>query len=57
MTDLAIKYVANPFANLFKKIIEFFEATGRARAAAELSRQGYYKEARNIMLGKENNDA
>jgi hypothetical protein len=29
----------------------FGESAGRARAAAELSRQGYHQEARNLMLG------
>ena len=28
----------------------FGESAGRARAAAELSRQGYHQEARNLML-------
>ena len=28
----------------------FGESAGRARAAAELSRQGYYKEAKALML-------
>ena len=27
------------------------ESAGRARAAAELSRQGFHAEARNLMLG------
>ena len=31
----------------------FGESAGRARAAAELSRMGYYEEAKNIMLGKD----
>ena len=30
----------------------FGESMGRARAAAELSRQGYHQEARNLMLGE-----
>ena len=30
----------------------FGESAGRARAAAELSRQGYHQEARNLMLGE-----
>ena len=30
----------------------FGESSGRARAAAELSRQGYHQEARNLMLGE-----
>ena len=38
--------------NAFTKTIETFEGIGRARAAAELSRQGYYKEAKALMLGK-----
>jgi hypothetical protein len=29
----------------------FGESAGRARAAAELQRQGYYKEAKALMLG------
>jgi len=29
----------------------FGESAGRARAAAELSRQGYHTEARRLMLG------
>ena len=32
----------------------FGESAGRARAATELARQGYHKEARNLMIG--NND-
>lgn len=39
-------YVAKGFENF----VEFFERIGRARAAAELSRQGYYEEAKRIML-------
>ena len=30
--------------------IAFGESAGRARAAAELSRQGYHEEARRLML-------
>jgi hypothetical protein len=29
----------------------FGESAGRARAAAELARQGYHEAARNVMLG------
>ena len=32
---------------------DFLESVGRARAAAELSRQGYHEEARNLMLRKD----
>ena len=33
-----------------KTMSAYAEAAGRARAAAELSRAGYHKEARDIML-------
>ena len=44
--------IANFASKTFTKIIETFEAAGKARAAAELSRMGYHKEAKAIMLGK-----
>tara|TARA_Y200000002_G_C22653311_1_gene652370 strand:- start:1415 stop:1618 length:204 start_codon:yes stop_codon:yes gene_type:complete len=34
-------------------VCAFTESAGRARAASELSRMGYYEEAKNLMLGKE----
>lgn len=37
---------------MWKKIAEIFESIGRARAAAELSRMGYYKEAKKVILQK-----
>ena len=51
----------NPLPKMFKSIgkglmavfigiIAFGESAGRARAAAELSRQGYHEEARALML-------
>jgi len=55
--DTTIKI--NPFKAIGKTIvaiwigfIAFGEATGRARAAAELSRQGFHKEAQALMLEK-----
>ena len=35
----------------FVGLIAFGESAGRARAASELSRQGYHDEARALMLG------
>ena len=35
---------------LLVRIIRAYERAGNARAAAELSRMGYYKEAKEIML-------
>ena len=41
---------------VFKKfgngVLNFFESAGRAKAAAELHRQGYYKEAKDLILNK-----
>lgn len=36
----------------YTSIIETCEDAGKARAAAELARMGYHKEAKAIMLGK-----
>ena len=38
---------------VFIGIIAFGESAGRARAAAELSRQGYHEEAKRLMLRKD----
>jgi len=35
---------------MFKKIMRWFEIIGYARAAQELYRQGYYAEAKQLML-------
>ena len=41
----------------FVAVIAFGESAGRARAANELARQGYYKEAKALMLqGATKND-
>lgn len=37
---------------MWKKIMNWCEAVGTARAAAELSRQGYYDLAKKMMLEK-----
>lgn len=54
MSALTATYcaVCDIIARAFNKIIETFESIGRARAAAELARQGYYKEAKALMLDK-----
>ena len=60
MTELAMKAFRNPFAaigtlltTILVGIVAFGESAGRARAAAELHRQGYHEEAKNLMLGKD----
>jgi len=45
----AVKTIA---ITAFIGFIAFAESTGRARAAAELSRQGMYDEARALMLDR-----
>ena len=45
------------FANkTFTKFITATEEVGKARAAAELARMGYHKEARAVMLGVSTED-
>ena len=45
--------IRNALVTAFVAIIAFGESAGRARAASELARQGYYQEAQNLMLGKD----
>ncbi len=55
MTTLVMNYTVNPFWTVLKTFgrgtYNFLESVGRARAAAELSRQGYHEAAKNVMLG------
>jgi len=44
------KVINKALAVMFVGIIAFGESAGRARAAAELSRQGFHAEARALML-------
>lgn len=55
MSTLTATYCAfcDIVAKAFSKMINFFERVGRARAAAELSRQGYYEQAKRIMLDQD----
>jgi len=46
------KAIGKGFMAVFIGIIAFGESAGRARAAAELSRMGYYNEAKALVLGK-----
>ena len=54
MTTLVMNYTVNPFWTALKAVAHgvwaFGEAMGRARAAAELHRLGYTKEAKALML-------
>lgn len=43
-------YIRNVIIAFFVGLIAFGESAGRARAASELARQGYYEEAKNLML-------
>ena len=44
------KMIRTALSIAFVGLIAFGESAGRARAAAELSRQGFHKEARALML-------
>lgn len=45
--------IRNVLITIFVGMIALGESAGRARAAAELSRQGYHKEAKALMLKKD----
>ena len=55
MTTLVMNYTVNPFWTALKTFgrgtYNFMESMGRARAAAELHRMGYTKEAKYLMTG------
>lgn len=36
---------------MFRKIYKWFERLGAMRAAAELARQGYHEQAKQLILG------
>ena len=38
---------------MVKRLVSWFEHIGRMRAASELARQGYYKEAKRLMCNQE----
>ena len=44
------KVIGKVLMTVFVGIIAFGESAGRARAAAELSRQGYHEEAKRLIL-------
>ena len=48
----AWKVIAAFMATVFAGMIAMGESAGRARAAAELHRQGYHEAAKEIMLRK-----
>lgn len=54
MTTAVMNYTVNPIWKFFKSvgssILYALEVQGYARAAAELARQGYYEESREIMM-------
>ena len=52
---ISINHSTNTFLSGLKAFgrgtYNFLESVGRARAAAELSRQGYHEATKNVMLG------
>jgi len=56
MTALVINHIVNPLEGLFAKWNKFFISVGYARAAAELTRQGLYAEAKALMTEKLQHD-
>ena len=50
MTALVMNYTVNPLVRFWKGIQHTLLVAGHARAAAELSRQGYHEAAKSIMI-------
>jgi len=50
MTTLVMNYTINPLVKLWNGIHRSLLIAGHARAAAELSRQGYHEAAKSVML-------
>jgi len=50
MTTLVMNYTVNPLIKLWKGIQHTLLVAGHARAAAELSRQGYHDAAKSVMM-------
>lgn len=50
------KVLGKSLMTVFIGIVALGESAGRARAASELSRQGYHEEAKRLMLRKDLED-
>ena len=50
MTTSVMKFAFAPVGGLFSGFNNFFLSVGKAKAAAELHRMGYYDEAKYLML-------
>ena len=54
MTTLVMNYTVNPIWNIIKRInrgiVRSQTIAGYSMAAAQLARQGYYKESREVMM-------
>lgn len=49
MTAITMNYVVNPLSEMWRRFVISFEITGYARAAGELTRLGYHKQAENCI--------
>ena len=50
MSTAILNFVNAPLSGLFSGFNGFFLSVGKARAASELHRMGYYEEAKYLML-------
>jgi len=50
MTALVANYVFSPLSGLWSSLDRFTQTVGYSRAAAELARMGYTKEAKRCMM-------
>ena len=56
ITCKVCRVIRNAFIAFFVTMIALGESAGRARAASELARQGYMKEAKALMLREDEQD-
>lgn len=50
MTTAILSYAFSPLSGLWSALGRTLQVIGYSRAAAELTRQGYHKEAKKVML-------
>ena len=56
-TCKACEVIRNAFIASLVFVVSITENAGRAKAASELSRMGYHKEAKALMLGKDQDES
>ena len=53
MTTATMSYIFSPLSAWFSSFERMLNVVGHSRAAAELTRQGYHEQAKQVMLNLE----